>query len=116
MPDSIISWGLLIAPPHSSTSDDARTVCVAPPWRKVTPVARDPSSSTRVAKASVATVRLGRLRAGFRYASLVDQRRPLRQVTWYCPAPSWETPLKSSVGFRPALTALSTNAWLSGWV
>ena len=62
------------------------------------------------------TVRLGRERAGLRYASYVDQRRPFLQVTWYCPAPSCDSPLKSSVGLRPALTALSTNAWLSGWV
>ena len=37
MPESISSCGLLIAPPQSSTSRVARTVCSAPAWRKVTP-------------------------------------------------------------------------------
>ncbi len=47
IPDSISSCGLLIAPPLSTTSRVARTVCSAPAWRKVTPVARlEPASSS----------------------------------------------------------------------
>ena len=66
MPDSISSCGLLTAPPQRSTSRVAVTVCVAPAWRNVTPVARDPSRTTPVANAPVVTVRLARDRAGLR--------------------------------------------------
>ena len=48
-------------------------------WR--TPVARRPSNSIPSTCESVATVRFGRLRAGFRWTSAALQRRPLRWVT-----------------------------------
>ena len=60
----------------------ARTVCRRPPARYSTPVARPPSTTTRVACAPVRTVRFGRAIAGFRYASAADQRRPRFWVTW----------------------------------
>jgi hypothetical protein len=66
MPDSISRCGLLIAPPQSNTSRVAVTVCSAPLWRKVTPVARSPEISILVANAPVATVRFDRDRAGLR--------------------------------------------------
>ena len=50
--------------------------------RNSTPTARSFSSSTRVAWAWVWMVRLGRLRAGRRYAAAVLQRRRLLVVVW----------------------------------
>ena len=44
--------------------------------------ARVPSKSTRVACALVSMRRFARLRAGFRYATAVEQRRPRRVVSW----------------------------------
>ena len=67
MPERSSSCGLLIEPPHSSTSRRAVTVWSRPAWRNVTPVARFALvSSTRAASAPVVTVRLGRVRAGLR--------------------------------------------------
>src|SRR3954468_19237677 len=97
MPESISSCGVLTAPPERTTSRVARATCTRPPLRYSTPVARPPSTSTRVVSAPVRTVRLGRLVAGCRYASADDQRRPRFWVTWYWPTPSWLGPLKSSL-------------------
>ena len=81
MPDSINSCGLLIAPPHSTTSRRALTTGCAPTCSNSTPTARFPSNNTRVTVASVSTVRFFRRNAGLRYASAVLHRAPLRWVT-----------------------------------
>ncbi len=66
MPESISSCGELTAPPESTTSRVARAACTDPPRRYSTPVARPFSTSTRVVRAPVRTVRLGRDSAGCR--------------------------------------------------
>ena len=82
MPESMRICGLPIAPADRMTSASAVTVSLMPPRWYVTPVARFPSISMRCTKASVRTVKLGRFRLGWMYASATDQRRPFLQVTW----------------------------------
>jgi hypothetical protein len=88
MPDSINNCGLLIAPPHNTTSRRAVTTRQAPSCSNSTPAARFPSKITRVALASVCSVRFGLRSAGLRYASAVLHRAPLRCVTRVSQKPS----------------------------
>ena len=60
-----------------------------------------PRRSRRSRAPPVSMERLGRPRAGRRYATAAEQRRPLRVVSCRYPAPSWDGPLKSSLRGTP---------------
>ena len=60
------------------------------------------------------TSRFDRPAAGWRNAAAVEQRRPLRCVSWKRPTPSWLAPLKSGLGSRPASTLASIIVSISG--
>ena len=70
---------------HCTISLRARTVCTAPLRRYSTPTAREPSKITRVAKASVSTVRFARLRAGMPGLAMTPNHR--RSTSWPPPGP-----------------------------
>ena len=80
MPDSISNCGELIAPPHSTTSREARTTWLTPPCENATPVARVPANKTRSASALVITRRFARFIAGFKNAFAADIRKPFFEV------------------------------------
>ncbi len=81
MPDSIRSWGELIAPPATITSRAAPSVSTPPALAISTPVARPFCTSTRRVRAPVMMVRFGRPAAGCRKAREVDSRSPFLWVT-----------------------------------
>ena len=58
----------------------------------------------------VSIVRFARSATGCRNATAVEQRMPLRWVTWYRPTPSCAAALKSSFASSPTCSAASTQA------
>ena len=79
-PDSCSSCGVLIAPPHRTTSPASTRRTGLPQCEYSTPTARVPSNATFVTRAPVRTSRLGRDITGCRYARGRGQPPPAVDV------------------------------------
>ena len=77
MPESIKIWGDPIAPPETITSRFAFAIVTPLGCSYSTPVARPLSITTRCTSARISTLKLGRSRLGWMYASAVPLRTPL---------------------------------------
>ncbi|CAB4659073.1 unannotated protein [freshwater metagenome] len=75
IPDNCKICGVLIAPPHKTTSREVKT-CFFPLIITSTPVAVVPLNKTLVTCARVLMVKLGRLITGYKYARAALKRRP----------------------------------------
>ncbi len=105
---------MLTVPAARITSRPACASSSSPPARYATPTATPRSWSTRVTWQPVTTVRLGRRRAGFRYPSATEKRRPFRCETGTIPTPLGSSPFRSGQWWMPEATAASTNAPVNG--
>src|SRR5215470_15495218 len=115
MPDSISSCAEPIVPAVSTTSLRHPTLDTTLPTLYSTPVQRPALTSTRRATLSVSTVRLGRCRAGERYASAALWRRPSTMFRSDQPNPSSRPLLTSAAIGYPSSAAAAKPASDTGW-
>ena len=95
IPDSINSWGDLMAPEHSTTRSP-KTWKASPPLTASTPMAWRPSNRIFWTYTSPRTVRLRRWRMGLRWARAELMRTPPRLLVGAIPTPVGLAPLVSS--------------------